>query len=103
MEDRTRNKGRSPVTDRPKVITYRPYFIMAAHIDRPLVSDDMKQFLLRYLTYISFDRYIHQLANYQSYSFPESSNLGVEFVVIASSSNFFIFTSCPKSTNTVKK
>ena len=36
---RTRNKDRSPVTDRPKWVSDRPYFIMGGHFDRPLFSD----------------------------------------------------------------
>ena len=32
---RTRNKGRSPVADRQKWVSDRPYFILGGHFDRP--------------------------------------------------------------------
>ena len=54
---RTRNKGRSPVNDRPKLVSDRPNLDMAGHIDRSLFSDHIKQFQLRYSFQDFFEQY----------------------------------------------
>ena len=56
---RTRNKGRSPVTDRPKWFSDRPYFIMGGHFDRPLFLTTLNN--SRYSTQNCFDRFIDKL------------------------------------------
>ena len=44
---RAQNKGWSPLTDRPRLVSERPTFIMGGHFDRSLFSVHIKQFLIR--------------------------------------------------------
>ena len=93
---RTRNKGRSPVTDRPNLVSDRPNFTMAGQIERPLFflttqNNSWSDIELRYINR-SINRYIYKLLMIES---PKSCSLAVEFVVIASSNymNFVLLVS----------